>query len=138
LAKTAEGVYVSDITFGELSWLRGQWLDRLAAIDADIALLEKRLAVATRRDDPRVKAAIIEALGRPQRPAAAVQHHPPERFQRRQPLQLALSGPVLSSASLYYRHVNQAERWRSILINRIRRHHTERIHRFAIPAAILL
>jgi hypothetical protein len=118
LAKTAEGVYVSDITFGELPWLRGHWLDRLPAIDADIALLEKRLPTATPSDDPGVKAAITQALGRPQRPAIAVRHRPPGRFQRRQPLELALSGPALTSVSLYYRHVNQAERWQSIPMNR--------------------
>ena len=34
-------------------------------------------------------------------------------------MQLALSGPALTSCiSLYYRHVNQAERWQSILMNR--------------------
>lgn len=118
LAKTAEGVYVSDITFGELSWLRGHWLDRLPAIAADVALLEKRLPAARPSDHPRVKAAIAEALGRPERPAIAMRHHPPDRFRRRQPVQLAVSGPVLRSASLYYRHVNQAERWLSILMNR--------------------
>jgi hypothetical protein len=118
LTKTAEGVYVSDITVGELPWLRGHWLDRLPVIDADIALLEKRLPGATSSDNPRVKAAITEALGRPQRPAIAVRHDPPDRFHRREPMELALSGPALTSVSLYYRHVNQAERWRSILMNR--------------------
>jgi hypothetical protein len=118
LAKTAEGVYVSDVTVGELPWLRGHWLDRLPAIDADIALLEKRLPAATPSDNPRVEVAITEALGRPQRPAIAMRHRPPDRFQRRQPVELVLSGPVLTSASLYYRHVNHAERWHSILMNR--------------------
>lgn len=118
LAKTAEGVYVSDITVGELPWLRGHWLDRLPAIDADIALLEKRLPAATHSDNPRVKAAITEVLGRPQRPVVSVRHLPPRGFQRRQPVELELSGPVLTSAALYYRHVNHAERWQSILMNR--------------------
>jgi hypothetical protein len=118
LAKTAEGVYVLDITVGELPWLRGHWLDRLSAIDADIALLEKRVPAATPSDSPRIRAAISEALGRPQRPAIAMRHSPPNRFQRRQPMELALSAPVLTSAALYYRHVSQAERWQSILMNR--------------------
>ena len=67
LSETAKGVYVPDITVGELPWLRGHWLDRLPAIDADIALLEKRLAAANGTGDPKVKAAIAEASGRPQR-----------------------------------------------------------------------
>ena len=43
MAESARGVYVSDVTVGELAWLRGHWLDRLPAIDADIADMEKRL-----------------------------------------------------------------------------------------------
>ena len=118
LAETAKVVYVPDITVGELPWLRGHWLDRLPAIDSDIALLEKRLASATLTNDARVKAAIAEAIGRPQRPSAAIRHRAPDRFRRRQALELELTGPVLASARLHYRHVNQAERWQSALMDR--------------------
>ena len=118
LADNAKGVYVPDITVGELPWLRGHWLDRLPAIDADIALLEKRLPSAKPTDDPKVKAVIAEATGRPQRPSAAMGHRAPDRFQRKQPLALELRGPVLASARLHYRHVNQAERWQSAVMDR--------------------
>lgn len=118
LAKTAEGVYVSDITVGELPWLRGHWLDRLPAIDADIALLEKRIPSATPADDPGVKVAVAEATGRPRRPSAAMHHRAPDRFRRKQPVELALSGPTVASVRLHYRHVNHAERWQSLAMNR--------------------
>jgi hypothetical protein len=118
LAEKATGVYVPDVTVGELPWLRGHWLDRLPAIDADIALLEKRLPSAKLTDDPRVKAAIAEATGRPQRRSAAMRHRAPQRFQRKQPLALALAGPVLASARLHYRRVNQAERWHCAVMDR--------------------
>jgi len=118
LADQAKGVYVPDITFGELSWLRGHWLDRLPAIDADIALLEKRLPVSAVSADPKVKPAIAEAAGRPQRPSAAIRHRVPRNFQRKQPLTLEFTGPSLASALLHYRHVNQAERWRSAVMDR--------------------
>jgi hypothetical protein len=118
LADRAKGVYVPDITVGELRWLRGHWLDRLPAIDADIALLEKRLGAAKPTGDPKVKAAIAAAMGRPQRPSAAMRHRPPGRFQRQQPLPLELAGPVLASARVHYRHVNQAERWQSAVMDR--------------------
>ncbi len=126
LADRAKGVYVPDITVGELPWLRGHWLDRLPAIDADIALLEKRLGLAQKgaqpgtqpAGDPKVAAAIAEATGRPERPSAAVRHRAPGRFQRRQPLALELTGPVLRSARIHYRHVNQAERWQSAEMDR--------------------
>jgi len=118
LAEKAKGVYVLDITFGELPWLRGHWLDRLPAIDADIVLLEKRLLSAKTIDDPKVKAAIAEATGRPKRPSAVMRHRAPDHFQRQQPLVLELTAPVLASARLHYRHVNQAERWQSAVMDR--------------------
>lgn len=118
LAGRAKGVYVLDITIGELPWLRGHWLDRLPAIDADIALLEKRLPSAKPTGDPRVKAAIAEATGRPQRPSVAMRHRSPERFQPKQPVALELMCPVVASARVHYRHVNQAERWQSVVMDR--------------------
>lgn len=118
LAERAKGVYVADITVGELPWLRGHWLDRLPAIDADIALLEKRLPAAVVTEDPKVKAAIGEATGRPHRPSAPIRHGVPNRFRRGQPLALELAGPELTSAVLHYRHVNQAERWQSVTMDR--------------------
>ena len=118
MAVRAKGIYVVDITVGELAWLRGHWLDRLPAIDADIELLEKRLESARTSDDPKVKAAIAAATGRPQRPSAALGHRVPARFQRGQPLALELTGPPLRLARVHYRHVNQAERWQAAIMDR--------------------
>jgi hypothetical protein len=118
LSEKAKGVYVADITVGELPWLRGHWIDRLQAIDADIDLLTKRLPSAKATGDPKVKAAIAEAKGRPQRPSAAMRHRAPSIFARKQPLTLELTGSVLASARLHYRHVNQAERWQSAAMER--------------------
>ena len=118
LAETAQGVYVSDITVGELPWLRGHWLDRLPAMEADITLLEQQLPSATLTNSPRVQAAVAEATGRPRRSSATMRHRAPDRFRRRQPLELALAGPVLASVRLHYRHVNQAERWQSVFMDR--------------------
>ncbi|HTB16273.1 MAG TPA: hypothetical protein VK752_32115 [Bryobacteraceae bacterium] len=118
LAEKAKGVYVADITVGELPWLHGHWLDRLPAIDADIELLKKRLPSSGPTGDPKVKAAIVEATGRPQRPSVEIGHRAPDRFQRKQPLALEITGPALVSARLFYRHVNQAERWQSAAMER--------------------
>jgi len=41
LANTAKGVYMTDITVGEHPQLRGHWLDRLPAMDRDIAALKR-------------------------------------------------------------------------------------------------
>ena len=118
LAERATGVYVTDITVGELPWLRGHWSDRLPAIDADIELLMKRLSSAEVSGDRNVKAAVAEAAGRPQRPSVAMRHRVPDGFRRKQALALELAGPVATSARLHYRHVNQAERWESAVMDR--------------------
>ena len=46
LAGTAKGVYVADITVGEQPQQRGHWMDRLPAMDRDIAALAQKLDAA--------------------------------------------------------------------------------------------
>jgi hypothetical protein len=119
LAKLAQGVYVSDITIGELPQLRGHWLDRLPAIDRDIAGLAAKLD-ASERSEPSAPAALAikEVLEHPHHSAFACHHQSPAHFVAGQPLTLDLSlarSPDRSEAanlvSMYYRHVNQAERF---------------------------
>ena len=43
-AQYAHGVYVSDITIGPLPHQRGHWLDRLPAMDDDIAAMRRQLS----------------------------------------------------------------------------------------------
>ena len=114
MAQGAKDAYPADITFGELPWLRGHWLDRLPAIDADIALLEKRLPEAKAGGDPNVQAAMMFALARPARVRLPVDHTPPHHFQPMQALHLEVTGARLAGVRLWYRHVNQAERWQSM------------------------
>jgi hypothetical protein len=109
MANRAKDLYVADVTVGEHPWLRGHWLDRLPAIDEDIAAMEKRLASATANG--KAAALIAEALGRPVRPSLPVRHTAPARFEPRQPLTLKASCDA--SGVLHYRHVNQAERWKT-------------------------
>jgi hypothetical protein len=112
IADRTKSVYVPDITVGELAWLRGHWLDRLPAIDDDIADMQKRLESAKPDANPAVQAAIAEALGRPRRTPATCRHTPPAQFHPSQPLALEISvDRKLASARLYYRHVNQGERY---------------------------
>ena len=118
LGNRAKAVYISDITVGERPHLRGHWLDRLPAMDGDLADMARRLELA-RPIEPRpepVRAAVAEALGRPQRPSVDCRHSPPSRFRPGSPLEIELvleKGAGLASARLYYRHVNQAERYES-------------------------
>src|ERR1035441_2343417 len=65
LAEQAKGVYVADLSASDKASERGQWLDRLPAIDEDIARMEQRMSSAKTAAEPRVGAAIMEVLGRP-------------------------------------------------------------------------
>lgn len=116
LANLAKGAYKSDITAGEREHLRGHWLDRLPAMDADIAFTAKKLeqtSGAVAQQD-RVKSAVQEALGRPRRISIACQHSQPEKFTAGQPLNLEITPEkMLKTVRLFYRHVNQGERYQT-------------------------
>jgi hypothetical protein len=119
LANRAKDVYVPDITVGEHPQLRGHWLDRLPAMDEDIAALAKRLdqAKSNQAQPERVGLAIQEALGRPRRAPVSCRHTPPARFRPGQPLAVEMSleeGARPASVLLHYRRVNQAELWRAV------------------------
>src|SRR5262249_17423459 len=124
LAADAGRIYVSDVTYGPRPYQRGHWLDRLAAIDGDIASMVNRLASLQGSSNqsgtdqsPQVRLAIQAILGRPERRTLACRHSPPARFVPNQDLPIVLAieekadqeaQPV--SARLYYRRVNQAEK----------------------------
>jgi hypothetical protein len=73
---------------------------------------------------------VAEALGRPPSRVATGRHSPPTVYQpgRAVPLEFA-ADRVHTSVVLYYRHVNQAERWQSVLAQP-----AGRVWRAAIPA----
>jgi hypothetical protein len=118
IANLAKTVYGSDITVGENPQLRGHWLDRLPAMEADIAIMDGKRGLAKADDVPadRVQAAIKTILARPLRRSLSCRHQAAERFHPGQPLDVELSvlkGSKPFSARLYYRHVTQAERYQS-------------------------
>lgn len=118
LAHNAKEVYKSDITIGERTYLRGHWLDRLPAIDEDIATMAKKLEQAKSMavaQQNHVQVAIRKALGRPQRAFATCKHIQPVKFGKGQNVSIDLSvEKTPKSVRLYYRHVNQAERYKSV------------------------
>ena len=115
LANRARNVYKPDITIGENPVIRGHWLDRLPAIDEDIAfmtgMVERSQSNVTIRQE-NVRAAITESKGRPARPYGVCHHNRPQGFRAGQPLNIEMSfDRTPASAHLYYRHVNHAERY---------------------------
>lgn len=134
LANRAKGVYKPDITIGERTYLRGHWLDRLPAIDEDIAAMtakveQAKIMVVAQQDH--VQLTIRKALERPQRTFAACKHTQPEQFRVGQPLDIELSvEKIPKSAGLFYRHVNQAERYETVEMQLVGKR-----YRATIPAA---
>jgi hypothetical protein len=117
-ANRAQGAYMPDITYGIEENLRGGWLDRLPAIDDDIADMEKQLDQSKESSsgaEETVRRAIREVLSRPKRSSAPCHHTPPRHFKPGGPLPIELSvaegGAQLrpTLVRLTYRHVNQGE-----------------------------
>ena len=117
-AAKAGKVYQSDLTFGRESWLRGHWADRLPAIDQDIADLETELAQASAKPAVMAMAGLSLAtlLTAPLPVRPNVEHVPPASFRPGEPVpvELGLAKEASGiSVELRYRHVNQAEAYRS-------------------------
>lgn len=121
MADRAKGVYVSDVSYGDVPMRRGHWSDRLSGIDTDLAAMEQKVQSATpaNNSSSQTGKAIAAATGRPNRPSSSCTHTPPDSFSPGQPLNLRLrsagskQGAAPTAVRLYYRHVNQGERWRS-------------------------
>src|SRR5207248_4062475 len=88
---------------------RGHWLDRLPAIDADIKAMEKGDAVARKQDVSHLIAAVLNP---PPRPRFKPEHTSVASFRPGEPLTVEMMSAA-ASAHVCYRHVNQAEAWRS-------------------------
>lgn len=121
-ANVARNVYMVDVTIGELPQLRGHWTDRVPAIDRDIAAMEEKAAQTNGKAAPeaQIKAQIQEAIGRPRRMMIAAHHTQPVGFRAGEPLEIELSLEKKSpeAVRLYYRHVNQGERFQTASMER--------------------
>jgi len=116
-----KGVYAADVTFGNGWFQRGNWADRIAAIDLDIAAMEKKAGApppSTATDVPhgRISALIASALDRPNRRSTeGLVHVPARSFLRGKalPLEVAIAAETKgwTGMQLYYRHTHQADPW---------------------------
>jgi hypothetical protein len=119
MASRANGVYRAQITYGDVPMRKGHWSDRLGAIDTDVAALEEKIktpaGAAGSTQNP--AQAIRAATGQPKRISVPCNHTPPSSFHPGEPLSLKLQVSAThdspSVVHLYYRHVDQGERWLS-------------------------
>jgi hypothetical protein len=121
LAERARGVYLPDVTYGYSRESRGHWLDRLPAIDADIADMQAKSAETPGAagsspafDGRTVERAMAEVLAPAARAAFRVGHKPVGHFKRGEPvtIQASVSGKA-AAVQLRYRRVDQGELWRA-------------------------
>jgi hypothetical protein len=114
-AEEAKGAYVSDITFGTSPHQRGNWMDRLAAIDEDIAEMRKRLEALNSDPTPRSSLSLHDLMAPVTGESVDLRHTPSRTFIPGKALEIAVapSGGAAPSLSirLYYRRVNQSERY---------------------------
>jgi hypothetical protein len=131
LASAGHNVYMTDVTIGELPQLHGHWADRLPLIDRDIAAMEEKTAHAGNKSVPNIKALIQEVTSRSNRAAIAAHHEQPAKFRPGQPMDIELTlEKSPQTVRLYYRHVNQGERFQSASMQA-----TEKKFQATIPAA---
>ena len=116
-AGAARSAYVSDITFGTSPHQRGNWLDRLPAIDDDIAEMQQRLDSTASTSAATASIPLRDVTMPAVFESVVVQHTPAANFVPGKPLQLTVAVPQNSpqplQVRLYYRHVDQAERYQS-------------------------
>ena len=118
MAQRASKIYALDISYGEPRIRRGDWADRLSIIEQDLIALKQHFA-ARQAQTGSASAALVHLTKPPARPSLAVEHMPPASFHQGLDLDLSVSVPEsLTSAVLWYRHVNHGERWLSVPMQR--------------------
>ncbi len=129
-ANRAKGAYMADITYGIEKNLRGDWLDRLAAINDDISDMKKQLAQTEKSPGGEAEKAghlVREVLSRPKRLWIPCRHTPPLHFKSGEeiPIELSVEEDAKlrpTQIRLNYRHVNQGEYYEAVSMGGHGRH----------------
>ncbi len=132
LSEITRTVYAADLSASDKISERGQWIDRLPAIDEDIARMAERTGATANTNDVDAAGAIARALGRPERSAAPCTHAAPAGFRAGAPVSLdvRVTSPSPATIWCHYRHVNQAERFERVQMDAA----ADGTHRATIPA----
>lgn len=112
------GVYQPDITFGDRVAERGHWSDRLPAIEEDLSALEAQEARVRAEGTSAESAALPPAVERGEQRAALVYELPSDFVPGEDlPLEVAVRGDEGVRVELYYRHLNQGQRWVTVTMD---------------------
>lgn len=124
LAEQGRAAYAADLSVSDKFSERGNWMDRLAAIDEDIARMADAAPPAAADaaiDESRVRAAVQHAVGVAPPRTQLCTHTPPPGFAPGAaiPFELRLApGRAASDVRCHYRHVNQAERFEVVTMQK--------------------
>lgn len=117
LAAVSRELYHDDITYGPQSWLRGSWHSRLPEMQAELLDLDALRGFGGTESVPSTPQldAAISALKAHRGTAARPEMVPAATsFAGGEPLDIRIDAPAEQAPILHYRHINQAERWRSM------------------------
>jgi hypothetical protein len=119
LSAIADPVYAADLSASDKISERGRWSDRLPAIDADIARLERQLAGLAPEGTaaPRLAAAVAAALARAPRPASPCTHVAAAGVRPGVDVPLQVTprpGREVVAVRCHYRPVDQSRRFATI------------------------
>jgi len=114
MAERADKVYTADISYGEIAIRRGNWSDRLPEMGRDIDALKKHFADQSIRQSS-ASSAIRQIIKPSPKPEVAATHAPPDSIHVGRDLTLTITTSAeVTETILWYRHVNQGERWLSM------------------------
>ncbi|TDF95192.1 hypothetical protein [Paenibacillus piri] len=119
--EASSDVYKEDLTFGRAHYSRGHWSDRLSDIDKDIQTIERIYSELQAGTSPEVRTMddMLAAVPRGERPPGV--HAPVSSFIKGEPMEAQLTFTGAASGLhvlLHYRHVNQAESYATLDMER--------------------
>jgi hypothetical protein len=120
-AAVSRDLYHDDLTYGPQSWLRGSWHARLPEMQAELLDLEAIRGSRmheTVRATPAVEAAAAALRARQPVLSRPLPVEAPATLAAGEPFTIRLRAEADGEPVLHFRHINQAERWRSMPMSR--------------------
>jgi hypothetical protein len=117
IAAISRDLYHDDLTYGPQSWLRGSWHSRLPEMQAELLDLEAMRGggkTESVQPDAAASAAIAALKARRSTLAGIVKVGADTTFEGGKPFAISVETEVDAPPVLHYRHINQAERWKSV------------------------